>query len=67
VVTAAESAKVSGCQVSFVNTPYASRAAGILVINQGKVYGAYITGGAGDMLVTVPANAPHRDRVHPVW
>ena len=46
VVAAAESQKISGYQISFVNTTYANEAAAMDAINQGKIYGAYITGRA---------------------
>lgn len=57
VVTAAESAKLSGFRVSFVNTLYANRAAATRAINQGKIYGVYITGTKSDELLTVPAKS----------
>ena len=40
VVTAAESAKLSGFRVSFVNTLYANQADAIRAIDQGTIYGA---------------------------
>ena len=57
VVTAAESAKVSGYPISFVNTTYPNEAAAMDAINQGKIYGAYITGTSSDMLLTVQAKS----------
>ena len=57
VVTAAESPKVSGYQISFVNTTYANEAAAMDAINQGKIYGAYITGTSSDTLLTVQAKS----------
>ena len=57
VVTAAESAKVSGYQASFVNTLYANESAAMNAINQGKIYGAYITGKTSDTLIAVPAKS----------
>ena len=57
VVTAAESAKVSGYQISFVNTTYPNEAAAMDAINQGKIYGAYITGTSSDTLLTVQAKS----------
>ena len=57
VVTAAESQKFSGYQVSFVNTLYASQSDAMNAINQGKLYGAYIVGTNSDTLLTVPAKS----------
>jgi hypothetical protein len=57
VVTAAESKKVDGNQVSFVNTQYASEADARQAIDQGKLYGAYIAGTSSDTLLTVPAKS----------
>ena len=57
VVTAAESQKVAGYQVSFVNTLYANEADARSAIDQGKIYGAYITGKSSDTLLTVPAKS----------
>lgn len=57
VVTAAESAKVSGYRISFVNTTYPNEAAAMDAINQGKIYGAYITGTSRDTLLTVQAKS----------
>ncbi|MGB0094225.1 MAG: hypothetical protein WBP81_17060 [Solirubrobacteraceae bacterium] len=55
VVTAAESRKISGYQVSFVNTTYPSESAAINAINEGKIYGAYITGTSSDTLLSSQA------------
>ena len=57
VVSAAESAKVSGYRISFVNTTYPNEAAAMDAINQGKIYGAYITGTSSDTLLTVQAKS----------
>ena len=57
VVTAAESAKVAGYRISFVNTTYPNEAAAMDAINQGKIYGAYITGTSSDTLLTVQAKS----------
>ena len=57
MVTAAESQKISGYQISFVNTTYANEAAAMDAINQGKIYGAYITGAGGDTLLIVQAKS----------
>jgi hypothetical protein len=57
VVTAAESQKISGYQVSFVNTLYANENDAMNAINQGKIYGAYITGTSSDTLIAVPAKS----------
>jgi predicted lipase len=57
VVTAAESTKISGYQISFVNTTYSNEAAAMDAINQGKIYGAYITGTSSDTLLTVQAKS----------
>jgi hypothetical protein len=57
VVTAAESQKISGHQVSFVNTLYANQSDAINAINQAKLYGAYIVGTNSDTLLTVPAKS----------
>ncbi len=57
IVSAAESAKVSGYQISFVNTTYPNEAAAMDAINQGKIYGAYITGTSSDTLLSVQAKS----------
>ena len=57
VVAAAESQKISGYQISFVNTTYANEAAAMDAINQGKLYGAYITGTSSDTLLIVQAKS----------
>ena len=57
VVTAAESAKVAGYRTSFVNKTYPNEAAAMDAINQGKIYGAYITGKSSDTLLTVQAKS----------
>ena len=57
VVTAAESAKVAGYRTSFVNKTYPTEAAAMNAINQGKIYGAYITGKSSDTLLTVQAKS----------
>ena len=57
VVTAAESQKISGNQVSFVNTLYANQSDAMNAINQGTIYGAYIVGTNSDTLLTVPAKS----------
>jgi hypothetical protein len=57
VVTAAESEKISGHQVSFVNTLYANQSDAINAINQATIYGAYIVGTNSDTLLAVPAKS----------
>ncbi len=57
VVTAAESQKVAGYRISFVNKTYPNESAAMDAINQGKIYGAYITGESSDTLLTVPAKS----------
>jgi hypothetical protein len=57
VVDAAETQKVDGNRVSFVNTRYANEADARQAIDQGKLYGAYITGKKSDTLLTVPAKS----------
>ena len=57
MVTAAESQKISGHQVSFVNTLYANQSDAMNAINQGAIYGAYIVGTNSDTLLTVPAKS----------
>ena len=57
VVTAAQSAKIAGYPISFVNTAYPNEAAAMNAINQGKIYGAYITGTSSDTLLVVEAKS----------
>jgi hypothetical protein len=58
VVTAAESAEiVPGHRVSFVNTLYPNESAAMDAINQGKIYGAYITGKNSDTLLSSEAKS----------
>ena len=57
VVTAAQSQKISGYQVSFVNTVYPNETAAMDAINQGKIYGAYITGTTSDTLLSSQAKS----------
>jgi len=57
VVDAAETQKIDGNRVSFVNTRYADEADAREAIEQGEIYGAYISGKKGDTLLTVPAKS----------
>jgi hypothetical protein len=57
VVTAAESTKVMGYQVSFVNTTYPNEATATDAINEGKIYGAYLTGTSSDTLLVSQAKS----------
>ena len=57
VVTAAESTKAMGYQVSFVNTTYPNEATATDAINEGKIYGAYLTGTSSDTLLTSQAKS----------
>lgn len=57
VVTAAQSQRISGYQASFVNTRYPNESAAMEAINQGDIYGAYITGKSSDTLLTVQAKS----------
>jgi MFS family permease len=57
VVDAAETQKIDGNRVSFVNTRYANEADARKAIDQGKLYGAYIPGKKSDTLLTVPAKS----------
>src|SRR5690348_5746516 len=58
VVTAAQSAEiVPGHTVSFTNTLYPNQTAAMDAINQGKIYGAYITGTNSDTLLVSEAKS----------
>jgi hypothetical protein len=57
VVTAAQSAKLAGYQMSFVNRLYANENDVMNAINQGAIYGAYIPGKSSDTLLTVPSKS----------
>ena len=58
VVTAAQSAKISGrYQMSFVNRLYANENDVMNAIDQGAIYGAYIPGKSSDTLLTVPSKS----------
>jgi hypothetical protein len=57
VVTVAESRKISGYQISFVNTTYANQSAAMDAINEAKIYGAYITGTSSDTLLISQAKS----------
>ena len=56
-MTAAQSAKIAGYPISFVNTAYPNEAAAMNALNQGKIYGAYITGTSSDTLLVVEAKS----------
>jgi hypothetical protein len=57
VVTVAQSRKISGYQLSFVNTTYPDEAAATDAINKGKIYGAYIAGTSSDTLLISQAKS----------
>ncbi|MFF0343384.1 hypothetical protein [Kribbella sp. NPDC004875] len=57
VVTAAQSAKVGGYSTSWDNKTYPNESAVMDAINQGDIYGAYITGTSSDTLILVPAKS----------
>ena len=58
VVTAAQSADmVPGHRVSFTNTVYPNETAATDAINQGTIYGAYITGKSSDTLLVSEAKS----------
>ena len=57
VVTAAQSAKLAGYQMSFVNRLYANESDVMNAINQGAIYGAYIPGQSSDTLLVVPSKS----------
>jgi hypothetical protein len=57
VVTLAESRKISGFQLSFVNTTYANEGAATDAINKGQIYGAYIAGQSSDTLLISQAKS----------
>jgi hypothetical protein len=57
VVSVAESRKISGYQISFVNTTYANESTAMDAINQGTIYGAYITGTSSDTLLISQAKS----------
>ena len=57
VVTAAQSAKFAGYQMSFVNRLYANESDVMNAINQGAIYGAYIPGQSSDTLLVVPSKS----------
>jgi hypothetical protein len=57
VVTAAQSQKLAGYQMSFVNRLYANENDVMNAINQGTIYGAYIPGTSSDTLLVVPSKS----------
>ena len=57
VITAAQSAKLAGYQMSFVNRLYANENDVMNAINQGAIYGAYIPGQSSDTLLVVPSKS----------
>lgn len=57
VVTNAQAAKFAGYPMSFVNTKYTNESDALDAINQGTIYGAYITGKVRDTLLVAPAKS----------
>jgi hypothetical protein len=57
VVTVAESKKISGYKISFNNTTYPNETAAMNAINQGTIYGAYVTGTSSDTLLISQAKS----------